>query len=289
MRSARSPALLFRRARARRRIVRGAARGAHIPGRGVAPGWSGRSTPTTSSRVRLPCCPPCTRSCAHGRCPSARYISMPGNNETQSLSSSFWRDRPVLVTGASGLVGAGWCAGSGAGRRRRRARPRLGAALGARHVGTPRHGHRRARRRPGRRAARADARRVRDRHRPPPRGADDRRRRQQQPGVDAGHEHPGHVGTARGLPAQSPAVRQIVVASSDKAYGEQAGPAVHRGDAAPGAAPLRGEQVVRGPGRADVREELRPPGLHHPLRELLRWGRPELEPDCARHDPVDRA
>lgn len=31
---------------------------------------------------------------------------MPGNSETQSLSASFWRDRPVLVTGASGLVGA---------------------------------------------------------------------------------------------------------------------------------------------------------------------------------------
>ena len=52
---------------------------------------------------------------------------------------------------------------------------------------------------------------------------------------------------------RSPPVKQIVVASSDKAYGDQRDAALRRDDAAAGAAPLRREQVVRGPDRAHLR------------------------------------
>ncbi len=53
--------------------------------------------------------------------------------------------------------------------------------------------------------------------------------------------------------AARPLVRQIVVASSDKAYGDQERAALRRDDAAPGPPPLRRQQVVRRPDRADVR------------------------------------
>ena len=69
-------------------------------------------------------------------------------------------------------------------------------------AGCARAGQGRPRRRPRPGAARAVARRVRDRHGLSPRGADDRRHRQPQPGLDVRDEHPGHLGAARSLPAQ---------------------------------------------------------------------------------------
>ena len=58
---------------------------------------------------------------------------------------------------------------------------------------------------------------------------------------------------------RSPTVEQIVMASSDKAYGDQ--DVLPYTEAAPlvGRHPYDVEQVVRGPGRADVREDVRLP------------------------------
>ena len=59
---------------------------------------------------------------------------------------------------------------------------------------------------------------------------------------------------------RSPTVQQIVVASSDKAYGDQDVLPYTEDDAAAGPASVRRQQVVRGSAGADVREELRPAG-----------------------------
>ena len=53
----------------------------------------------------------------------------------------------------------------------------------------------------------------------PSRGADDRRDRQPQPDLHLRDQHPGHLGAAGSVP-RSPLVKQIVLASSDKAYGD---------------------------------------------------------------------
>ena len=55
---------------------------------------------------------------------------------------------------------------------------------------------------------------------------------------------------------RSPTVKQIVVASSDKAYGDHEKLPYDEDDAAAGPAPLRRQQVVRRPDRA---ERTRPP------------------------------
>ena len=87
---------------------------------------------------------------------------------------------------------------------------------------------------------------------------------------------------------RSPKVKQIVIASSDKAYGDH--------DKLPYAeetplrrpAPVRRQQVVRRPDRADVRDDLRLAGGHHALRQLLRRRRSQLEPHRARDHPLGR-
>ena len=203
--------------------------------------------------------------------------------------NGFWRDRPTLVTGATGLVG-GWLV---------RRPDRRGADVvclvrdwvpqaRARPHGPDRAGQRRARRRARPGAARARPRRVRDRHRHPPRGADDRADREPQPGLDVRDEHRRHLVAARGLP-RSPKVKQIVVASSDKAYGDARRPALRRGRRRSRPPPLRRQQVVRRPDRAELRHDLRPAGRDHALRQLLRRRRPELEPHRARDDPLGPA
>ena len=185
------------------------------------------------------------------------------------------------LAGASGSLEAG--------RRRRLPGARLGAAAraGARRPARARHGRPRRRARPG--AAGARARRVRDRHRLPPRGADDRRR-----SPTATRSRPSRrtsPGTWALLEAcrRSPRVKQVVVASSDKAYGEQDELPYDEETPLAGPAPLRRQQVVRRPDRADLRRHLRAAGGDHALRQLLRRRRPELEPHRARHDPLGAA
>ena len=85
---------------------------------------------------------------------------------------------------------------------------------------------------------------------------------------------------------RSPPVKQVVVASSDKAYGDQETLPYDESTPLQGTPPLRREQVVRRPDRPRLRRQLRPAGGDHPLRQLLRRRRPELEPDRPRHDPL---
>ena len=85
---------------------------------------------------------------------------------------------------------------------------------------------------------------------------------------------------------RSPLVEQVVLASSDKAYGEQAQLPYREDTPARRAAPVRRQQVVRGPDRDLVRRHVRPARGHHPMRQLLRRRRPELEPHRSRNDPL---
>ena len=86
--------------------------------------------------------------------------------------------------------------------------------------------------------------------------------------------------------AGAPTVRRIVVASSDKAYGDAGGrpyheemalPAVHPYDASKAAADILAQTYAH---------SVRPPGRHQPLRQPLRGRGPQVEPDRPRHDPV---
>ena len=142
------------------------------------------------------------RICAPATFLRRRFTLTPGNSRL-GASPSFWRDRPVFVTGATGLVG-GWLVRHllDAGADVVVPGPRLGAALGARRRRADRAGQGRSRRRARSGDARARAGRVRNRDRLPSGGADDGRRGEPESGLDARHEHPRHVGAARGLPAQ---------------------------------------------------------------------------------------
>ena len=88
---------------------------------------------------------------------------------------------------------------------------------------------------------------------------------------------------------RSPTVEQIVIASSDKAYGDQ--------DVLPYTedAPLLGRHPYDvSKSCADLLAQmyaktLRPAGVRHALRQLLRRRRPELEPPRARDDPLGAA
>src|SRR5258708_18876862 len=86
------------------RTIRGRAHGAGwwLPPSGR--GWAGASTPRTSTRGRRRCCGASARTCARATSLRRRFTLTPGNSKA---SPSFWRDRPVFVTGATGLVG-GW-------------------------------------------------------------------------------------------------------------------------------------------------------------------------------------
>jgi CDP-glucose 4,6-dehydratase len=132
--------------------------------------------------------------------------------------TTFWRDRNVFVTGASGLLGS-WLEELV----RRGARDLPGARLGARE---PTHGvehalarPRRARRSRGLPAAPARAERVRGRHGLPPRRADDRRHGLAFGAVHVRVEHPGHVELLEAAAACGKLIQRVIVASSDKAYG----------------------------------------------------------------------
>ena len=96
-----------------------------------------------------------------------------------------------------------------------------------------------------------------------------------------------HLDAARGLPPQpdGEADRRRLVGQGLR---RPRSAALRRGDAAAGPHPVRRQQVVRGPDRADLRRHLRPAGGDHPLRQFLRRRRPQLESHRAGHDPLDR-
>ena len=88
---------------------------------------------------------------------------------------------------------------------------------------------------------------------------------------------------------RSPMVKQIVLASSDKAYGDQEQLPYDEDTPLTGNASLRRQQVVCGPDRPYLCQELRLTGRDHPVRQLLWRRRPQLEPDRPRHDPLGLA
>ena len=88
---------------------------------------------------------------------------------------------------------------------------------------------------------------------------------------------------------RSPLVKSIVIASSDKAYGDQENLPYDGRRAAAGAASLRRQQVLRRPDRADLCGDLRAAGGGDALRQFLRRRRSELEPHRAGHDSLGAA
>ena len=97
------------------------------------------------------------------------------------------------------------------------------------------------------------------------------------PGLDVRDQHRRDLAAARGVPPQpgGQADRRRLVRQGLRRAGEAA---LRRGHAARGPASLRRQQVVRRPDRQTLRGHLRPAGRDHPLRQLLRRRRPELEP-----------
>jgi hypothetical protein len=81
-------------------------------------------------------------------------------------------------------------------------------------------------------------------------------------------------------------VRRVVVASSDKAYGDQ--PNLPYTEDAPldRPLPLRLLQELHRPDRPLVLRDLPAPRVRHPLRQPVRPRRPQLEPHRPRHDPL---
>ena len=205
------------------------------------------------------------------------------------VSAAFWPDRPTFVTGATGLVG-GWPLRRlvEAGRRRRLPRARLGAAVRAVRGGLLERA----------RSSRGD---VRDQSCWSARSASTRstpsctsRPRRSWGSPTATRSRPSRPTSRAPGRCSRPAaaarrVKQIVLASSDKAYGEQAKLPYREDDAARGQASLRRQQVVRRPDRAPLRRHLRAAGDDHALRQLLRRRRSELEPHRPRHDPLGAA
>ena len=88
---------------------------------------------------------------------------------------------------------------------------------------------------------------------------------------------------------RSPLVKQIVVASSDKAYGDQAELPYARTTPLEGRHPYDVSKSCADLIAHVLRRHLRAAGRDHPLRQLLRRRRPELEPHRARHDPLGAA
>ena len=137
--------------------------------------------------------------------------------------------------------------------------------------------------------ARAGPRRVRDRHRLPPRGPDDRGDRQPQPGLDLRNQHPRDLDAARGLPPQPARRSRSCSPRPTRPTASRRSCRTTRTTPLAGQAPLRRQQVLHRPHRTVLRRHLRPAGGDHALRQLLRRRRPELEPHRARHDPLGAA
>ena len=214
-----------------------------------------------------------------------------GALEGLGMTSGFWQDRPVLVTGATGLVG-GWLtrrlveAGADVVCLVRDWVPQ--SELVRSRTDRTREGGARRRARP--RSARARPRRVRDRHRLSPGRPDHRGHRQPQPGVHVRNATSRAPGTcwkpAAARPAR-PADRGGVLRQGLRRPGDSC--------PTPRTTPLQGRHPYDvSKSCADLiaqayAADLRPAGGDHPLRQFLRRRRPELEPHRARHDPLGAA
>ena len=207
-----------------------------------------------------------------------------------AASPSFWRDRPTLVTGATGLLGswlarrllaaqadvvclvrdwvphselvrAGTLDSVNVVRGDVRDRDLLERALGEYEIDTVFHlaaqtivGH-----------------------------------RQPQSRLHVRKQHPGHLECSGGLPA-------LARRSSRSWWPRPTRPTAIRrrlpyAEDTPLARPpsLRRQQILRRPDRADLRANLRAAGGHHPLRQFLWRRRSELEPHRARHHSLRAA
>ena len=148
---------------------------------------------------------------------------------------------------------------------------------------------RRPRRRPRPGAARARARRVRDRHGLPPRGADDRRR------------SPTATRSRRSRPTSAAPGRCSRPAAAARRCSRSSSPRPTRRTATSDSCPTTRTRRSQGRHPYDVSkscadliaqtyaDDLRPAGRDHPLRQLLRRRRPQLEPDRPGHDPLGAA
>ena len=85
---------------------------------------------------------------------------------------------------------------------------------------------------------------------------------------------------------RSPAVQQIVVASSDKAYGAQDVLPYTEDTPVRGGHPYDVSKSCADMVGSDVRQELSVASLRHAVWQLLWRRRSELEPDRPRHDPI---
>ncbi len=205
------------------------------------------------------------------------------------MSATFWHDRRVLVTGATGLVGR-WLIRRLRRRRRRRRlpRPRLGPAVAsscAAATAGARHGRPRRRSRDQRAVERALGEYE----------IDTVIHLAAQTIVGVANRNPvstfeanirGHLDPARGLPPQPDSSS----ASSSRR--------TTRRTATSRALPYTEDTPLDGRHPYDVSKacadliaqtyapHLRPAGRDHPLRQLLRRRRPQLEPHRARHDPL---
>ena len=101
---------------------------------------------------------------------------------------------------------------------------------------------------------------------------------------DAPRQRGGHVGAARRLPALRPpgADRRGVVRQGVR---DAAGAAVHGGPAARGPTSVRRLEELRRPDRERLCEHVWPAARDHALRQPLRRRRPQLLAPRARHDP----
>ena len=88
---------------------------------------------------------------------------------------------------------------------------------------------------------------------------------------------------------RSPRVNGIVLASSDKAYGDQDNSALHGRHSSARMPSLRCQQILRRSDRQQLRHYLQASGRHHALRQSLRRRRFELESSSAGYDPLRRS
>ena len=137
--------------------------------------------------------------------------------------------------------------------------------------------------------ARADSRRIRDRHRLPSGGPDHRRHREPQPDFDVREQHrraPGICSkraAARPWSSRSswpPPTKPTATRRTCPTPRTRRSQGTHPYDVSKSCADLIGP---------DLRRQLRPARGDHALRQLLRRRRSELEPDRPRNDPLRAA
>ena len=202
---------------------------------------------------------------------------------------TFWRDRPVAVTGATGFLGSHLTAQLvDVGAARRRARPRRRAAVADRR-----------RRGPTRWPSCA----ARSRTRPSSSGCSATTRSrtvlhlaaQSQVGVANRNPLATYEANVAGTWSVLEAVRRSPARRAGRHRQQRQGlrrPAaapLRRGHAAPRRQPVRRVEGLRRPHLHELPPHLRRAGVRHPVRQLLRPRRPQLGAARARHDPVAAA